>query len=576
MNKKNQASNATTPAAKAAPAPKGPIRSVQEQAKQKVRPTTVIAQNARSKVVARDARAIENRIEKMSAGAVLHPGALTSSGRRHGYLERTAIRMTESGLCHTYKGTERLGQIRVPVDTIEGDILDVVQLNPTAFGAILPQFAKPFAKFLFTKVDFEEVPELAQVNTQAQGSVYFGLNFDPDAELPIGPGGPNSVATWAPNDSVLALKDVREKWLHARLDQASQIPLFVGRNGDEKFESQAQMVCLAGTNLNTNGSAVLSAGEWFIHYTVDLYQLNTTPSDTAKSVTYGHVDSIKNASNGILDLNANGFTYIGDGDTVIAEDYQSGISFVLPANGTYVVETLTLCETVGATIAGGKLQYFEVAGLKPPVGVDSSCFMKANINNTTGDCDPYLDIRGTCGYGQWHASNGDPVVAGAAYPMVIRSYTFSGPQGTPLAISLPTYTSGGSGQNMNLWISFTRLDNVFHVDGLLPVRTTFNTTLSFADIRTRFHLRKELKAEAEITAELKLSIVEYIIANRSKLDEGCLSVIIDKCQLPIEKRTTTTMILPALAAVASWAVATFGPVLAEKACKWISRKLEGK
>lgn len=576
MNKKNQASNTTTPAAKAAPAPKGPIRSVQEQAKRNVRPTPVVAQNARSKVVARDARAIENRIEKMSAGAVLHPGALTASGRRHGHLERTAIRMTESGLCHTYKGTERLGQIRIPMNTVEGDILDVVQLNPTAFGAILPQFARPFAKFLFTRVEFEEVPELAQVNSQAQGSVYFGLNFDPDAELPIGPGGPNSVATWAPNDSILALKDVREKWLHAKLDQASQIPLFVGRNGDDKFESQAQMVCLAGTNLNTSGGGVLSAGEWFIHYTVDLYQLNTTPSDIAKSVTYGHCDSIQNASNGILDLNAAGFTYIGDGDTVIAEDYQSGISFVLPANGTYVVDTLTLCETVGATIAGGKLQYFEVAGLKAPVAVDSSCFMKAYVNTTTGECDPYLDIRANCtSSSSWHAGNGDAIVAGSIYPMVCRSYTFSGPQGTPFALTLPAYTNGGS-QNMNLWISFTRLDNTFHVDGIVPVRTTFNTTLSFADVRTRFHLRKEMQAEAEINADLKLSIIEYIVANRSKLDEGCLSIIIDKCQLPIEKRTTTTMILPALAAVASWAVATFGPVLAEKACKWISRKLEGK
>jgi hypothetical protein len=97
------------------------------------------------------------------------------------------------------------------------------------------------------------------------------------------------------------------------------------------------------------------------------------------------------------------------------------------------------------------------------------------------------------------------------------------------------------------------------------------------DTRTLFHTMRNL-ITGELTDKDRLIIIKKINDMREKgdADEAMLAILIDKLQLPIAKCSSTTLILPALAAVASWAITTFGPVLAEKALRFIEEKLSPK
>lgn len=510
---------------------------------------------------------IEHRIEGRSAHKVMHEGVLhAATGRRHGRLVRTAISMTEHGLCHTFEGTERFGQLLVPANTPEGDVLDKVQLNPTAFGQVLPQFARPFSKFLFTKVEFEEIPEISQVNEDAYGSLYFGLNFDPDAELPYGPNGVSSVATWSPNEDVLPLKAEKERRLKARLSESSQIPLFVGLNGDAKFESQAQMVALSGTALNTGGSGSVAVGEWFIHYTINLYQINTTPSDVGSSYCMGHIDG---ATDGLTDLNATGWQWLGSGDTIVTPPIATGVSFITPTSGTYVIEMVSSASAGNTLTVQPILSFYSVANLPPPLGITGS----------------FLGSSGAAALAAWPRTYQIGAPNTATYIRTINLGTVSGvitaaggtsrwcftaPQGTPFLLT----TGSTSGGVTDVCVLFAKIDNVYHRDGRITTRSTVETTTSFMDERTQFHTLRNILL-GELTDSDKLLMIAKINDMRAKgdADEGMLSVLIEKLKLPVAKCSATTMILPALAAVASWAVATFGPVLAEKALRFIQDKL---
>lgn len=527
-----------------------------------------------SKVVEKDAKAIEKKIEQVKARnpeMELHPGSVSSrSGERHGHLRRTAIRQMEDGtVVHTYAGTERLAATDLDGSLAPGDVIDQFQLAPTAFGAVLPQFATPFSKFNFKKAKLRWVGEAALIDQNTAGSIYVGLNFNPDAELPFGETGATTMATWAPNEMVCPLRELQRKSFDARLHEGSQIPLFVGLNGDDKFESQAKIVVAAGTTLNPEGNTI-AIGELFIDYIVDLYQMNAGQSDIKKGSVFGFQSPCVNSSNGFLDFNATGAKWVGDGDVITCPPISTAVSFVTDSNGTYLVQVEALTNNGTATVTRAILQYYTVANQPPPVVIDTSFFHTTDSSGVLG-ANKDLVMRNTATTSYYNASAS--LVAGVLdAPVAIKSWCFTAVAGTPFALAAPVFTLGTS----SAWISIVKLDNAYHKNGDLPLRTVVDTTANFMVQRTVSRTLSRLQSAHSISSDQKLKLIEFIVKNRSSLDPSMLNIMISKCELPIELSPSTTMILPALAAVASWAIVTFGPIVADKAVKWICRKLDGK
>jgi len=316
----------------------------------------------------------------------------------------------------------------------------------------------------------------------------------------------------------------------------------------------------------------LSIGEWFIHYTVDLYQLNTTPSDAGQAIAYGHDDTGSAAEK---DLNAVGMQWIGSGDVVIySNPAVTNVSFVTSDAGTYVVEVWEACNTGALTqTIFPTLSYYDVANLPAPVALQS-CFLAGTfVVNALQASDA---IAGNAA-GTWSIrpnAGGNSPNTGITGCSATR-FCFTTPGGTPFLLTGGTFSGGATMQRL---ITICKLDSSFHRDGIVDTRTVVNTAQNFFDQRTYFHTMRGIQQSSMSDAD-RFVMIKRIndIRGLGSMDENMLSVVIDAVELPINKgAVTSAMVSPAIAAVVLWAIKTFGPVLAAKAMRYLKEKLEKK
>jgi len=303
--------------------------------------------------------------------------------------------------------------------------------------------------------------------------------------------------------------------------------------------------------------------------------LNATQSDIDNGVLIGGANLLPSATR---DLNTYTQWY-GDGDLIVPEPTGSLQSFIVPQRGTYMIEMLSVCNVAATAVAAPATLWFsEVAGYTDPAGVPDGVLYSAGgtalssgFQNGILTSNTAVNCMIAAGSLIPETSTPQPLSA-ANIGVNIYRWVFTAVAGAIFTLTSPTYTST---ETSTTTLIISKFDSVFHAGAAIPYRTTPSTNPSYAAARQSrlTHLRI---CEPSITPDEMLKMLNFINANRDKLDAAMLNTLIDKLNLPIPKSPVTTMILPAIAAVASWAVATFGPMLAEKACKWVVNKIEGK
>lgn len=494
------------------------------------------------------------------------------AGHRYNFLTRKS----RAGGVDSYHGCERLGVVTAHTNTEAGEMLDRLKLNPTGIGPYTRLRSKAYSKYRFRRVKLIFIPELTWDSTETQGSLYIGANFNPDAELPYGETGLQTITEWIGNHMIIANSKasitVRSCELTLKLQQGEQIPLFVDRDDDDKFECQAQIMAVAGSPLASSG-VPMALGEWFIDFDLDLYELNTTPSDIGNGTLMGFAAALPSATNDLSYFTS----WCGDGDLIVPHDYAtSNVSFVLAQTGSYVVE-LWSQTSAGAVAANNmKLGYVSVAGVADPVALSGSFVASSTVGNYI-----YYNIAGDA-FGATgmdvslsftRASNGAVVAwPAASAPVMTSRCCFSAEAGAAFVFYGHELSAGTLGPT---YLTMIKLDSIFHADGAIETRASPVTTLDLAmQRRDMLTCNQVFYNETYITDAEYTKVLNYLITNRASVDAGTLNYLIDRLELPMVKGPQPS-IVPAVAAIASWAVATFGPMLAEKAINWITGKING-
>jgi hypothetical protein len=527
--------------------------------------------------VAKAEKAVEKKLE-----GVLHKGHLSKGGKhRHGAIRREAIRMTKHGNAQVFSGCERLAEVITGPDTFAGEILDQNQLNPTAFGdRVIALYTRPYSKFIFTKVRIEFEAEAALIEEQTAGAMIMGVNFDPTSSLPVGDSGVNAMNEW-PNIERIIIRDNNNKALHVQLGLEAQVPLFVEMNGDQQFESQGNIVLLSSTKLNVAGAGPMPIGEWFIYYEIECYELNTSVDDIGNAVV---VASYAQATSGqVLGFTAgpSGATvtdWYGSTNVVIpVESTSTGGSFIAPAEGSYMVEVTYISD--GALPASGPpfIYVFEAPNSQPATAFPGTWLAGTLVPNS-GNVQvlPSVFTNGNKNLAvvnsNYHTNAGVDTTIGATLWYGTSKIFFSCSAGDLVALYMP------SSSGTVVWhgsITVARLDPSFHLDGHINLRPTAIDVMTFYQERL---LWLATRLGYDLTDADKLAIMTQLLkaGPASPAEANCVIKAL-KLDMPLfQMPQTGMMIAPAIVAVATWAITTFGPILAEKAIKFVTDKIEGK
>jgi hypothetical protein len=509
---------------------------------------------------------------------VLEHGSIHKSGLRHGRIVRNGIVQTKFGSAMEYCGTERLGELSITGLTPAGTIIDQRRLNPKAIGVALPRVAALYDKWMAREIVLEHIPETSQVNENAFGSVYEGLQCDPDDEAPSGNTGIDAMATWNSNGKatvmINTIKDVNRHKINVPLALQAQSPLFVESTDEARFDSQGVLYAVSGTDLGEAATTV-AIGEWFMHYKIHFFEMNPSQGDV-------EIGTLSAFSTGLPSLNTELSSYIqftGPVDLITAHSHAvTGVSFSVPSQGTYLFQFFEYANSGGALCTTNPtVAPVTQSGVEPSL-ILSGNMMAASIGNLNSALrDAGNTISAMTG------QDGVVDTANVASGTAISQTIYTSPAGAAFEIVGTTYNAGtGTGT-----FRVSKLDSTYHKDQTFPSRTTANLVNASTGKPYYFARQEYLKwrTERNVAAydELntlppieELKMIQYINDNYDTLDPDNLSVLIETLDLPIRKPRVRSAVLPILITVARWALVTFGPILAEKAIDFVSKKLQEK
>lgn len=220
----------------------------------------------------------------------LHKGVQRGDVAHHRLGYRGAGRRTIDGKAvnvEMFCGSERLGAIVVGTDPTYCKVLGSFVANPLLFGELLPDLAMNFANFFIKSMTVRFVP--LQSSYTAVGGLFFAYNADCESRLPEeSQNGLNQVATWAKN--VEETRIINKAVLKPQL-VCDAVEYFVETTGDQRFSHQGCFFVFNDggqlINLASGVSASGIAGDWFVEYEIDLYNINSTNDTASCMVGYG-------------------------------------------------------------------------------------------------------------------------------------------------------------------------------------------------------------------------------------------------------------------------------------------------
>jgi len=570
------------------------IQARNEIARHMVKKGLPIAPMARAGAMVKNSKpTTEKKLEaELSEGAALAGKRRRhAAGFDHNYVEHVKHGTDEFGAFHHVRGCERAGTVVIPTGTTIGDLLDFLKINPTNIGPYTNIVSCAYAKYLITAIRFRYVSLITQLASTTEGDIYFGLNLDPDNELPTGETGLETISEARvgkkTNFQTFALNEKGTHYFDAKIDSAHQVPLFVQpqEEGDQ-WQIQAVLTINAGASIPE--SVALVPGEYFIEYDMKLYDLNPTPQDMGLSTVVGYTDTWPTTTGEI----ATYFTrWIGSNDCITLHDYSAtSVSFSVNNTGTYCLE-FDLYNSTDNTVPSTPItvRLYKVRGRQTP-----TVFNGTFIENGATETSTYVGLD-TQNWGITTTAAGVTGIAGAsnscvtpasgsttAYPnsagtanrsSVRHKFYFSCAGGTPVAILSPIATAAVYAGQM----SVIQMDNTHHQTGEIDVRPTPSSVMTPRVERQTFQMMVDIQmAKPYITDADFAKLTEALRTMAStSTDAALVAFAISKLRVPVKAPDTTGLFAPAVVAAVTWAVTTFGPILAEKAVDWVKGKLEG-
>lgn len=542
-----------------------------------------------SKVIKRDGMAIEHKIEERfgKPGTVLHEGSKSQSGRhQHGRVVYGGTRQTKHGTAHVFHYTTRVDAITLTGTTAAGTILVRLRIHPSTLGPTAQLQMTPYTKYLVRMLKSHYDSEIAMVDPQARGAMYMAYNSNPNVVIPFGELGPKIVSNWGPNVEPCPLKRADDVTLHCHLNLEAQVPLFVGRTPDDQWDTQGVFFLMASVPLNAGGSA-LQLGELYIDSEVEVYQLAIDESDYSSEFVACYNPS---AANGTTALQ-NWPIYCGSKEMIyFLNPATAGASFVCVEGGSILIEVSGFQNVAGnplhSTTGGlGSLTYLPQTGQAPPTPLGTTPFGSV-FTNVAGGIDiasfdriDAVPLGATeANYNAFNDDVGTLANVGASKRQVRALYAFTCAENSLFVIQMP-YTDYAD--TFTLLVRFSKIskstDDLPLENRNIP-NIASNTGDALMALRPdhEFNLRKALACVDQYEPnDSDLMIIMTVLSREGAKSPGESNYIIDKLQLPLPKFSVTTAFLPVVAAVASWAVATFGPMLADKALKWVQDKIDG-
>jgi hypothetical protein len=265
----------------------------------------------------------------------------------------------------------------------------------------------------------------------------------------------------------------------------------------------------------------------------------------------------------------------------------SGVSFVVVAGGSYEIDFMSSLDGNAPVSAMPTLQYTPQSDQAPPKSLTSTplACVVSSVGGTTSIAPIFMTDTISIGGGEalfttFNYDVGTPSVVSATSRQVRATWAFTCSQNS-LFIFINAVNS--SSVTSHAFMRITQIGQSA-VDSPITNRSLPNFVVN-DDVDESL---KAFRPDREIALRQALASVaayevddaDLVKVMRKLTEVGCSSPVeanflIDKLDLPMKKFTTTVAILPALATIASWAVATFGPILADKALRWVQDKIDG-
>lgn len=507
-------------------------------------------------------------------------------GFDHGFARHVGYAHTKHGHAHVFEATERIGTVVCHTGTAAGQLLDYILMNPTNMGPYTRLMMASVSKFVIVEAELIVNMYKTIMSESTEGDIYFALNSNPDDEVPQGEQGLSVISTWKgtngqPMFFPADLPEPGVKRFTFPLDATgeSQSPLFVNVDEDNKWECQGRLVVVAGAPLAPDAPIVPC--EYFLRCKYHCYGVNTTPGDLGPGALVGYGTGIPAGTQVLTGLTQ---WYGTDGLITLHDPATTGVSFALNETGTYIIDAACMM-IPGSPITPASdvdLVWYAQQGMEDVVPITGG-FLNSTV--TTNDIGTNYGVVTTHTSGAISLSltkYHDEVGALQAWPTnsapyVNTRFAFCCQAGQPFLLTWPV----ASGLSFDIRFTIMQIDNIYHPEGEYESRSTPTTVSSLASQRREFLMLAALDDTPRITDRDFGILCETMRsrladASNTPADTVALTEIVRRCELPVATPSTTGMIIPAVAAIISAAIAAVGPKLAEAGIDWIVRKIEGK
>jgi len=252
----------------------------------------------------------------------------------------------------------------------------------------------------------------------------------------------------------------------------------------------------------------------------------------------------------------------------------TAVSFIVLKRGTYYVELVTYQGMAGVSVSSmPTLTYYTTAGLEEPNELTGFPLTSSKVGQFFFAADTHSGVPTEATFTKFTNDNGFQTTLSASDRSLMTLICFACDAGQPFQFTWPVNGGGAVYQSM------FRITQISTARWTAPEqRATPNVIVDGKPVLkpSLFSLLDRTITDIEplVTDGDILKICRWVKANMAKYPVEC-NVLIDKLDLPLEKAATTTMILPALGAIAATLITTLGPVLAQKAVDWVADKIDG-
>lgn len=221
---------------------------------------------------------------------------------------RFKINKSYKGMDAIYvQGHERVGTVNVGAGgVVEGTALINQLVSPELIGARLPQYARLYDRYCFTKMTFKYVPMISAANTAANGGVILAIEYDPNDPIPIASQpGMNEAFSWefSEMNAIYSMGCINAKNIAPKKDY------YIDTNNpsDQRFSKQARFYAFANGPL-AQGNYGYIIFEYAVHLFVP--QMNNLGGIIGGRVVAGASSTPANVlAVGTLDAQSEGVTF---------------------------------------------------------------------------------------------------------------------------------------------------------------------------------------------------------------------------------------------------------------------------